>query len=70
MIGWIRDIVAALRDRPRNRREDRSPADCGMKVIEQRQVGPNVWEVTTESERYGRVTRRVLILPESQFKEP
>jgi hypothetical protein len=36
-----------------------------MKVVGYRQVAEFVYEVTTESVKYGRVTRKVLVLPES-----
>jgi hypothetical protein len=35
-----------------------------MRLISYRQVAPNVYEVTTESVRYGRVTQRILVLPD------
>lgn len=34
-----------------------------MRVISAREVAPNVYEIVTESARYGRVTQRVLVLP-------
>jgi hypothetical protein len=35
-----------------------------MRLISSRQVASNVYEVTTESVRYGRVTQRILVLPD------
>lgn len=34
-----------------------------MRLVESREVAPNVYRVTTESDRYGRVTQNVLVLP-------
>jgi hypothetical protein len=36
-----------------------------MRVVGYRQVAEFVYEVTTESRKYGQVTRKVLVLPES-----
>jgi hypothetical protein len=44
------------------RRDDVS--SC-MRIIGHREVAPYVYEVVIESDRYGRVTRRVLVLPSS-----
>jgi hypothetical protein len=35
-----------------------------MRLISYRQVAPYVYEVTTESVRHGRVTQRILVLPD------
>lgn len=35
-----------------------------MRVVEYHEVAPHVYEVTTESARYGWVKQRVLVLPE------
>jgi hypothetical protein len=40
-----------------------------MKVVGYRQVAEFVYEVTTESVKYGRVTRKVLVLPESLIND-
>jgi hypothetical protein len=35
-----------------------------IRLISYRQVAPYVYEVTTESVRHGRVTQRILVLPD------
>jgi hypothetical protein len=35
-----------------------------MRIVSYRRVARHVYEITTESEKYGRVTQNVLVLPE------
>jgi len=41
-----------------------------MKVLSCEHVGGNIYDVTTESEEYGRVTQKVLMFPPSMFDKP
>jgi hypothetical protein len=58
-----RDGVARRADSPP------SPPDA-MRIVEYRQVADCVYEVTSESARHGRVTRRVHVFPTGSLDPP
>lgn len=60
LIERARHVLAWLRRLRRQPPADHSP----MRVVSSRKVAHCVYEVTTESEKYERVTRNWLVLPE------
>jgi hypothetical protein len=55
--------------RPMDRRDETAPppgpTDCRMHMIYCKHIRGNIYEIATESGKYGRVVQHVLILPES-----